>query len=93
MATLKNTTVNDTGFLRLPPGTTGERPGSPVAGMIRYNTSLNASEFYTGTEWVLVEEQTVGSTSTGGSITSSGGFRIHTFTSGTSTFTPIAQVW
>jgi len=88
MATLKNLTINDTGFLRLPSGTTAERPGSPLAGMIRYNTTLAANEVYNGTEWQTVQEQTVGSTSTGGAITTTGGFRIHTFTSGTNTFTP-----
>ena len=89
MATLKNLTVNDTGFLRLPSGSTGDRPGSPVAGMIRYNTTLSVNEYYNGSAWIAVEEQTVGSTSTGGnSITTTGGFRIHTFTSGSQTFTP-----
>lgn len=88
MATLKNLTVNDTGFLRLPSGTTAQRPGSPVAGMVRYNTDLSSNEFYTGSEWIRIEEETVGSTSTGGSISTAGGYRIHTFTSGTNTFTP-----
>lgn len=89
MATLKNLTINDTGFLRLPSGATGDRPVSPVAGMIRYNTTISANEFYNGTAWVPIVEPTVGSTSTGGSsITTTGGYRIHTFTSGTSTFTP-----
>jgi hypothetical protein len=55
MATLKNTTINDTGFLRVPNGTTGERP-SGVTGMIRYNTSTAGLEVYTsnGTKWVNV---------------------------------------
>lgn len=88
MATLKNLTINDTGFLRLPSGTTAQRPGSPLAGMIRYNTTLAANEVYNGTEWQTVEEQTVGTGSTGGAITTTGGFRIHTFTSGSNTFTP-----
>jgi hypothetical protein len=52
MATLKNTTINDTGFIRLPVGTTAQRPGSPVAGMIRFNTSLSIIEFYNGSSWV-----------------------------------------
>ena len=37
MATLKNTTVDDTGFLRVPNGTAAQRPGTPAAGMIRLN--------------------------------------------------------
>ena len=52
MATLKNTTVNDTGFLTLPSGTTAQRPGSPVAGMVRFNTTLGYAEVYTGAQWV-----------------------------------------
>ena len=88
MATLKNLTVNDTGFLRLPSGGTAARPGSPVAGMLRYNTDFASNEYYTGSEWVLMEPQTAGSGSTGGSIATTGGFRIHTFTSGSSTFVP-----
>lgn len=45
MATLKNTTINDTGFLRLPNGTTAERPAGTDAGRIRYNTSTNNIEY------------------------------------------------
>jgi len=88
MATLKNLTINDTGFLRLPSGTTAERPGSPIAGQIRYNTTINANEFYNGSAWITVAEPTVGNNSSGGAITTAGGFRIHTFTSGSATFTP-----
>lgn len=51
MATLKNTTINDTGYLGLPSGSTGQQPGSPSAGMIRYNTSDNGIEIYNGTSW------------------------------------------
>jgi hypothetical protein len=52
VATLKNTTINDTGFLTLPSGTTAQRPASPAAGMVRYNTTNNAMEYYNGTTWV-----------------------------------------
>lgn len=91
MATLKNLTVNDTGFIRLPNGTTAQRPGSPVAGMIRYNTTTSENELYDGTKWVTFEGH-IGQ-ATGGSITTSGGYRIHTFTSGATTFTmPYAGV-
>jgi hypothetical protein len=51
MATLKNTTINDTGFIRLPPGTTAQRPASPLVGMIRYNTDLGFSEQYNSDGW------------------------------------------
>jgi len=52
MATLKNTTVNDINFLQLARGTTAERPASPVAGMVRFNTSLGYAEVYNGSSWV-----------------------------------------
>jgi hypothetical protein len=50
-----NTTINDTGYLQLPAGTTAQRPGSPVAGMVRFNTQLNATEYYNGTYWLQLE--------------------------------------
>ena len=42
--------INTTGALRVPDGTTAQRPGSAVAGMFRYNTTDNQFEGYT-TEW------------------------------------------
>ena len=58
MATLKNTVINATGFLQLPAGTTAQRPASPTAGMLRFNTSLDSDsraiglEHYNGSAWV-----------------------------------------
>lgn len=51
MATLKNTTINDTGYLQLPVGTTAQRPGTPVAGMTRYNQDKGLIEYYNGVDW------------------------------------------
>jgi hypothetical protein len=51
MATLKNTTINDTGFLGLPSGTTAQRPVTPLVGMVRFNTTLGYAEIYTGSNW------------------------------------------
>jgi hypothetical protein len=51
MATLKNSTIDTTSSITLPAGTTAQRPASPVAGMIRYNTSFNVTEYYDGTSW------------------------------------------
>jgi hypothetical protein len=42
--------MTGTGYLELPSGTTAQRPGSPSAGMIRYNSTLNQFEGY-GTDW------------------------------------------
>jgi len=39
-------------YTKLPSGTTAERPSSPAVGMVRYNTTLNAAEFYTNIGWV-----------------------------------------
>jgi hypothetical protein len=54
--------LGTTTALELPDGTTGERPGSPVAGMIRYNTSLVQFEGYKNSVWGAI-----GGGATGGS--------------------------
>ena len=49
ISTFKNTTINDSGFLRLPTGTTALRPSAGIStqGMMRYNTTLSKFEGYT----------------------------------------------
>ena len=44
-------TVNATGALTIPVGTTGQRPAA-TTGMLRYNTTNNVVETYNGTAWV-----------------------------------------
>jgi hypothetical protein len=48
--------INSTDSMIVPVGTSAQRPSSAgysdVAGMVRFNTSLNALEFYTGSSWV-----------------------------------------
>ena len=44
--------VTATGAVQVAAGTTGERPGSPADGMVRFNTSLNAYEGYGNGGWV-----------------------------------------
>jgi len=90
MAQLKNTTISDTGSLNLPAGTTAQRPASPSAGMIRYNTTINDTEYYDGSAWRPISDSNP--EATGGTIvdTDIGGvpYRIHYFTdTGNSTFT------
>lgn len=51
MADLVDTTINDTGFMQIPAGTTAQRPASPVLGDFRYNTTENYYEVWDGTEW------------------------------------------
>lgn len=40
-------TFEITGAVRVPVGTTAQRPASPASGMLRYNTTLNTFEGYT----------------------------------------------
>ncbi len=92
MATLKNTTINDTGFLQLPTGTTAQRPGSAQQGQLRYNTETRNVEWYDSTYDSWFPTGVVPPIATGGTITNitQGGvnYRVHTFTTtGTSTFT------
>ena len=96
MATLQSTTVANTGTMLLPKGTTAQRPGSPTAGMSRFNTDLNYTEMYTGTDWVpfctgagsTINEASVTTSSGLHQTTLSNGYRIHNFLSGSHTFTP-----
>lgn len=50
MATLKNTTINDTGYFSLPVGTLAQRP-SPSNGMYRYRSDLSRPEIYANSQW------------------------------------------
>ena len=79
MATLKNTAINDTGYLGMPVGTTAQRPGSPAVGYTRVNSSTNYLEMYYNGTWVNLIYIGVVS-ATGGTITYDGNFKIHTFT-------------
>lgn len=52
MAILKNTVINDTSGLRIPTGTTAQRPANPVDGDCRYNTDVGHVEYYYKGFWV-----------------------------------------
>ena len=90
MAQLKNTTINDTGFLKLPIGTRVQRPTSPIDGDARYNSTLNLVEIYSSllNDWISAEKLPI--VATGGDIsfyTENGKrYKIHTFKS-TASFT------
>lgn len=45
---------SDTGSAMLPTGTTAQRDGSPTAGYLRFNATLNQFEGYNGTAWGAV---------------------------------------
>lgn len=94
MATLQDTEIDTTGYLRIPVGTTAQRPASPETGMVRINTDASGYtspivEYYDGTEWKsLYTPVAVGQ---GGTLTSVGGDNVHTFTSGSSTFAVVEE--
>lgn len=48
-------TGNNTGAMKVPTGTTAQRPSSPVSGTLRYNTTINKFEVYSGTQWLSIE--------------------------------------
>ena len=43
--------------LKLPSGTTAQRPTSPSTGEWRYNTTTNVVEFYDGTQWRVLQSE------------------------------------
>jgi hypothetical protein len=43
--------VGGTASIKVPVGTTAERPGTPATGFVRFNTDLNTFEGYNGSEW------------------------------------------
>ena len=44
-------TFNTTEAIKIPVGTTAQRPATPATGQIRYNSTLAATEIYNGTAW------------------------------------------
>jgi len=75
-------TFSGTGALTVPSGTTAQQP-TGVAGMIRFNTTVNKLQFYNGTIWRFIG----GINASGGTVTEVGDYRIHTFsTVGTHNF-------
>ena len=70
--------IGGTGSIKIPVGTTAQRPASPVPGMMRFNTETGRLEVYNGSGW--------GVAATGGAESISGGYHLHTFT-GSGTFT------
>lgn len=66
---------SNTDHIRIPQGTDGQRPGSPAAGMIRFNTTQTAFEGHNGTAWAPIGGggfvvSAVQSITAGGTITS-----------------------
>jgi hypothetical protein len=93
-----NAILPGTASLTLPIGTTAQRPGTPLAGMIRYNSTTGLCEKYTGAYWGnfgLILQQVTGTIAAGSGTTiipldntiptSTEGWQIWT-----QTFTPIS---
>ena len=64
-------TIYTNGSLNLPVGTTGQRPSTPITGMLRYNTTNIALEFYGGSTptWMSISTQSGSETLTNKRIT------------------------
>ena len=58
---------NRLGRFTLPVGTTAERPSSPLAGHMRYNTTLSYVEIYNGSAWYRASSGILGTVGTEGS--------------------------
>lgn len=95
MADLKDTTISTTGHITVPVGTTAQRPSPGVVGMIRLNTDFAGYdspvlEYFDGTDWKSLYTPVL--SGQGGTLTTSGGFNIHSYTStGSSTFEVIQE--
>ena len=74
-----------TGSMTLPIGTTGERPGSPANGMVRYNSSLGKTEFYESGSWTSYGSGT-------GTVTSVSSTTTNQLTVATGTTTPALTI-
>jgi len=76
---LKNTSLNGSvNSVALPKGTTATQPTSAVAGMLRYNTTLNMLEYYNESSWKQIQGGTGGvSTITRDSFTLDGSTTIY----------------
>jgi hypothetical protein len=81
--------VNDTGAMIIPVGTTAEQPTTAYTGMFRFNTSLYRLELYNGSGWISMGNA---SSAIGGTISTVGNYRIHTFLNTSETFTVNADI-
>ena len=71
-----NLDIGGSGSIKIPLGTTAERPATPANGMVRLNTQTGKLEYYNN-GWNSVGA----AAATGGTVTDAGEYRIHTFTS------------
>jgi hypothetical protein len=50
--------VNANSAMTIPVGASGDRPGSPAAGMLRFSTGTKSLEFHDGTGWITIQSTT-----------------------------------
>jgi hypothetical protein len=67
LSTTGNAVFGGTGAITVPAGTTAQEPGSPVTGMLRFNTSKITFEGYNGSGWASVGGATLASPTTNAS--------------------------
>ena len=68
--------VGGTGAIKMPVGSTAERPAG-VRGMMRFNSENSSLEVYNGSKWLTFFGDC---SAAGGSVVKAGGYCIHTFT-------------
>ena len=56
--TLNGTEMTTTGAIVMPVGTTAQRPGTGVVGMMRFNSDIDSFEGYNGASWVKLGHTT-----------------------------------
>ena len=88
MSVLNVGTMNLSGRMNLPRLTQQEIDAlDAIQGRVVFNTTVNAVQFYDGSGWVQPKTEAGIVAATGGSVTTSGGFTIHKYTSvGNSSF-------
>jgi hypothetical protein len=57
-----------TGAVKMPVGTQAQRPGTPTAGMVRFNDDTDVLEVYTGATWTALGSGGGGGITTGKAI-------------------------
>ena len=82
MSTLNVNKMNLSGRMNLPRLTQNEIDAlDAIQGRVVFNTTVNAIQFYDGTNWVQPRTEAGIVAATGGTVTNSGGFKIHQYTS------------
>jgi hypothetical protein len=77
-----NTEIRSTGYLTIPSGTTAQRPGAPVVGMTRFNSTLGVTEEYGGSGWEqrMISSATAAAATTGAIAVTMTGMSVYTIT-------------